>query len=141
MGETLAAIRQYVGERVKANAGEADVKTACSMWEALSEEGGAHRMASAEGLVYVARDGSMACKETATGALWNSSVTADNRVTIAAAGGIPVLVSLARDGSDEGKESAAEALGNLTETENDDNKVGHHSRGWDPSAGVCGAGW
>ena len=75
--ETLTAIRQYVGERVKSDAGDAEVKAACSMWEALSEEGGAHRMASAEGCVYVAKAGSMACKEGAADALWGLSANDD----------------------------------------------------------------
>ena len=47
--------------------------------------------------------------------LLNLSVNDDNKVAIAAAGGIPVLVSLARDGSGEGKEQAAGALRILAE--------------------------
>ena len=120
--ETLTAMRQYVGERVKSNAGGAEVKAACRMWKALSKEGGVHRMASAEGCVYVAKAGSMACKEAAAGALWNLSFNDDTEAAITSAGGIPVLVSVARDGSDEGKAHAAGALANLS-VNNDNNRV------------------
>ena len=54
-------------------------------------------------------------KENAAGALENLAVNDDNQVAIAAAGGIPVLVSLAQDGSVKGKENAAGALENLAE--------------------------
>jgi vacuolar protein 8 len=49
-------------------------------------------------------------------------------VAIAAAGGIPVLVSLARDGSVIGKEIAAGALWNLAV--NADNDVAIESAGY-----------
>jgi hypothetical protein len=119
--ETLTAMRQYVGERVKSNAGDAEVMSACSIWGAVGKKGGAHRMESAEGCVYVARDGSMACKDKAAGALWGLSVNVDNKVAIAAVGGLPVLVSVARAGSMACKEKAAAALATLAV--NDDNKV------------------
>ena len=84
--ETLTAMRQYVGERVRSNEGDAEVVAACTIWEAVGENGGAHRMASAEGLVYVARAGNMAGKEAAAGALQRASMrTATVRATQATA--------------------------------------------------------
>ena len=65
--------------------------------------------------VSVARDGSDEGKENAAKALWGLSANDDNKVAIAAAGGIPVLVSLERNGSVAGKEQAAGALENLAE--------------------------
>eukprot|EP00434_Breviolum_minutum_P024409 symbB.v1.2.021556.t1/scaffold1847.1/size122519/9 len=58
---------------------------------------------------------------SAAGALRNLARNADNKVAIAKAGGIEVLVQIARNGSDQAKESAAGAL--LSLAMNKDNQV------------------
>ena len=64
-------------------------------------------------LVALVRDGTDAQKENAASALESLAHSADNRIPIAKAGGIPPLVALVRDGNDEQKRIAAGALGNL----------------------------
>jgi hypothetical protein len=108
--ETLTALRQYVGERVKSNAGDAEVMSVCSIWEAVGKEGGAHRMESAEGCVYVARAGSMDCKDKAAVALRGLAMHRDNKVTIARSGGVPVMVEMMTTGTERGRMLAAGIL-------------------------------
>ena len=64
-------------------------------------------------LVALVRDGTDAQKENAAGALESLAHSADNRIPIAKAGGIPPLVALVRDGNDAQKRIAASALQNL----------------------------
>ena len=52
-------------------------------------------------------------QETAAGALYALAATAENRVSIASAGGITPLIALFDGGSEEAKEQAAGALMNL----------------------------
>ena len=52
----------------------------------------------------------MGAQETAAGALFALAETSANRVSIAQAGGIPLLVAIFDGGSDEAKKQAAGAL-------------------------------
>ena len=76
-----------------------------------------------EGLVRALREGDDAAKTEAADALWNLVYDDDdNKVLIAEAGGIPLLVELLRDGSVDWKKKAAAALRNLA-WNNDANAV------------------
>ena len=75
-----------------------------------------------EGLVRALREGDDAAKTEAADALWNLVYDDDdNKVLIAEAGGIPLLVELLRDGSAKAKFEAAAALCELAW--DDDNPV------------------
>ena len=67
----------------------------------------------------MARDGSEDAKVNAAGALVGLALNDDNCRAIAAAGGIPVLVSMARDGREDAKLYAVWALGNLAMDDED----------------------
>ena len=71
----------------------------------------------------MARDGSEDAKVNAAGALVGLALNDDNCRAIAAAGGIPVLVSMARDGREDAKLYAVWALGNLA-MDDEDNRSG-----------------
>ena len=74
-------------------------------------------------LVEKARSGTARAKEEAANNLWILlAANADNRVAIAAAGGIAPLVELTRSGTAGAKERAASALRNLA-SDNADNRV------------------
>jgi vacuolar protein 8 len=79
-------------------------------------------MAEIEGLVRALREGDDAAKQAAARELHNRACdNADNKVLIAEAGGIPLLVELLRDGSADAKLEAATALCELAW--DDDNPV------------------
>ena len=66
-------------------------------------------------MIKLALTGTDEQKQQAAGALRSHAVNADNKVAIADAGGIKLLVELARSGTAEQKEQAAGALRNLAD--------------------------
>lgn len=72
-------------------------------------------------LIDIIKSGTDDGKTNAAGALGNMAVNDANKISIANAGGIPVLVELAKYGTDTGKENAAFALSQLAL--NDANKI------------------